>query len=214
MCPRRLINTGSARTAIYPSGSWRCLCLPAPLSRHHLALMRAHPPLKAATSSKKLTDYEIGLQRHLAKNEKARLRMARKRAELKARPLTEQLLAAERERAYQATYREKNRRDLAIWERQRRHAVYKARFGPVAYASYVQALRDRKRQERQNQLAKEAYHEQDDDGEDEQDDDGENDGHGEDGTDDESGAGDDNDNDVVVAATLDCLNARDVGRHA
>ncbi|KAF7335582.1 hypothetical protein MVEN_02212500 [Mycena venus] len=54
------------------------------------------------------------IQRHLERNERARLRMARhfstssKRAELKLRPVEEQERAAERSRVYRARYRERH----------------------------------------------------------------------------------------------------------
>ncbi|KAJ7673625.1 hypothetical protein B0H17DRAFT_1140838 [Mycena rosella] len=56
----------------------------------------AHPPMKFKYLPGP-TDYEL-----------------KKHAELKAQPLEEQQLAAERSRSYQATYREKNRNDLRI----------------------------------------------------------------------------------------------------
>ncbi|KAJ7347336.1 hypothetical protein DFH08DRAFT_960676 [Mycena albidolilacea] len=94
-------------------------------------------------------------------NEKARLRMARKHAELVLRPAEEQQLAAERSRAYQATYREKfvtpwgynslklsvvdrHRDDLQACEAKRRAALYLKCYGAEAYALYLKAWRQRK----------------------------------------------------------------------
>ncbi|KAJ7117332.1 hypothetical protein C8R43DRAFT_960630 [Mycena crocata] len=117
----------------------------------------AHPPMNSKHDSGP-SDYEIKAQRLQERNEKSRLRMARKRAELKTRPIEEQLLAAERDRAHQATYRERHRNDLRVWEAQRRIEVYKKRFGPAAYAAYSRAKRERKRRARAKKEAKEAYH--------------------------------------------------------
>ncbi|KAJ7173035.1 hypothetical protein C8R43DRAFT_944077 [Mycena crocata] len=119
----------------------------------------SHPPPMKSKYASGPSDYELKAQRKLESNEKARLRMARKRAELKSRPIEEQLQAAERARVHQATYREKHRNDLRVWEAQRRIALYKARFGPAAYAAYVRKNRERKRLRRAKQAAKEAYHE-------------------------------------------------------
>ncbi|KAJ7842996.1 hypothetical protein B0H14DRAFT_3456516 [Mycena olivaceomarginata] len=81
-----------------------------------------------ATASSSATNLKA--QKRAERNEKVRLRMARKRAELVLQPLEEQQLAAERSRAYQATYREK---------------LYLARYGAEAHALYLKARRQRKR---------------------------------------------------------------------
>ncbi|KAJ7137327.1 hypothetical protein C8R43DRAFT_955535 [Mycena crocata] len=132
----------------------------------------AHPPMKSKYTMGP-TEYELKTQREAERREKARLRMAR-RAELKARPLAEQEQAAARARAYQATYREKNRYDLKIWEAQRRIAyvgilplfvahlilssLYQKRYGPAMTVLYAKARRSRIRQARAKAKAKEAYH--------------------------------------------------------
>ncbi|KAJ6448366.1 hypothetical protein C8R45DRAFT_1115371 [Mycena sanguinolenta] len=87
-----------------------------------------------------------------------------RRAELKTRPPEEQAAAAARERQYQATYRERNRNDLRIWEANRRLAVYKAKHGPEAYTSYVKAQHVRRRNARAKRKAQEAYDSRDDHG--------------------------------------------------
>ncbi|KAJ7093760.1 hypothetical protein C8R44DRAFT_890664 [Mycena epipterygia] len=103
------------------------------------------PPPLVSKHSTGPTEFELRAQRAAVRREKARVRMARKRAELKSRPIEEQMAAAERERGYQATYQERNREDLKIWERQRRIAVYQAKYGQEAYIAYAKAKRDRKR---------------------------------------------------------------------
>ncbi|KAJ7303680.1 hypothetical protein DFH08DRAFT_825775 [Mycena albidolilacea] len=125
---------------------------------------KAPPPMKSQYSAGP-TDYELKALQHAERNEKARLRMARsnsqqprKRAELKTRSLEEQQEAAERNKVYQARYREKHRQDLRIWEALRRREVYKAKFGPEAYAAWRQAKRERRRRARAKLRAKEAYH--------------------------------------------------------
>ncbi|KAJ7333349.1 hypothetical protein DFH08DRAFT_814461 [Mycena albidolilacea] len=69
--------------------------------------MTISPPPMTAIHATGSTSHELKAQRRAERNEKARLRMARKRAELKSRPLEEQRIAAKRTKAYQATYREK-----------------------------------------------------------------------------------------------------------
>ncbi|KAJ7097101.1 hypothetical protein B0H15DRAFT_945773 [Mycena belliarum] len=87
--------------------------------------------------------------------------------------MEQQQLAAERDRQHQATYREKNREDLRIWEADRRAAyaphsaltnncltapsVYEATYGPEAYTLYLKARRDRRRRARDKRRAKEGY---------------------------------------------------------
>ncbi|KAJ7337480.1 hypothetical protein DFH08DRAFT_812816 [Mycena albidolilacea] len=132
----------------------------------------APPPMKSQYTTTP-TDYELKALRHAERNEKARLRMARcvasfspefvftkasKRAEVKNLPLEEQQKVAERNKLYQARYRERHRQDLRIWEALRRREVYKAKFGPEAYAAWRKAKRDRKRRARAKLRGKEAYH--------------------------------------------------------
>ncbi|KAJ7154958.1 hypothetical protein C8R43DRAFT_1126343 [Mycena crocata] len=113
------------------------------------------PPMQSKYASGP-SDHEIKTQRRLERNEKSRLHMTRTRAELKSRPLEEQQRAAERARVHQATYRARN--DLRVWEAQRRIALYKAKFGPAAYAAYSRTKRERKCRTRAKKAAKEAYH--------------------------------------------------------
>ncbi|KAJ6493308.1 hypothetical protein C8R45DRAFT_989359 [Mycena sanguinolenta] len=71
--------------------------------------------MKSKSTADGPTEYgKVLVQRYLDRNEKARLRMARKRAELKNRPPEEQAAAAERQRRYQTTFRERNRNDLRL----------------------------------------------------------------------------------------------------
>ncbi|KAJ7086317.1 hypothetical protein C8R43DRAFT_1142433 [Mycena crocata] len=161
----------------------------------------SHPPPMKSKYASGPSDYELKAQRKLESNEKARLRMARcvpapltlhlhlpdcrsprrKRAELKSRPIEEQLEAAERARVHQATYREKHRNDLRVWEAQRRIAyVLTSLRLPALYLSHLHTFlsafirlglaqlrmphmyaknRERKRLRRAKQAAKEAYHE-------------------------------------------------------
>ncbi|KAJ7149499.1 hypothetical protein C8R43DRAFT_951972 [Mycena crocata] len=106
----------------------------------------APPPL--TSKPKGLTQHELEQYRLNRRRELNRQRMARKRAELKAAPLEEQALAAQRARVHQATYREKNRADLRVWEAQRRLELYRRRFGNEAYTEYLQLRRDRRRRAR------------------------------------------------------------------
>ncbi|KAJ7440226.1 hypothetical protein FB451DRAFT_1191679 [Mycena latifolia] len=120
-----------------------------------------HPPL-TSKYEKPLTLYQIETQRRAERNEKSRIRMAQKRAELKARPLEEQEEAAERERGYQAKYRERHRRSLRLWESLRRLALYEERYGSEACAEYEKAMLERKKTARARRKAKararEPYH--------------------------------------------------------
>ncbi|KAJ7823663.1 hypothetical protein B0H13DRAFT_1919537 [Mycena leptocephala] len=79
-----------------------------------------HPPPLTSKYNTGLTEHELKLQRQAVRREKARVRMAMRRAELKSRPLEEQEEAAKRARLHQATYRAKNRDDLRKWEAKRR----------------------------------------------------------------------------------------------
>ncbi|KAJ7652313.1 hypothetical protein B0H17DRAFT_1147396 [Mycena rosella] len=104
----------------------------------------SHPPMKSKYAAVRPTEHE-----------------QRKRAELKSAPLEDQAKAAARSRSYQATYREKNRADLKIWEAQRRVNAYIAKYGEEAYLSYANARRDSRRHARRKRLAKQAYHQGD-----------------------------------------------------
>ncbi|KAJ7618937.1 hypothetical protein DFH06DRAFT_1342504 [Mycena polygramma] len=117
-----------------------------------------HPPIKSKYCTGP-SEYELQAQRKAAINEKARLRMARKRAALKALPPEDQATAKARARAHQATYRAKNRQYLKEWEAHRRNEAYKAKYGAKALSSYLRAKRHR----RINRVRrKEAYHPADD----------------------------------------------------
>ncbi|KAJ7823465.1 hypothetical protein B0H13DRAFT_2376040 [Mycena leptocephala] len=118
----------------------------------------AHPPMKSKYCTGP-TEYEIQAQHKARRNEMARLRMARKRAELKQQPLEEQARAKARARVHQATYRQKNRDHLREWEVKRRKAAYIVKFGEAAYLSYLKAKRKRQLDKRRK---KEAYHSADD----------------------------------------------------
>ncbi|KAJ7044909.1 hypothetical protein C8F04DRAFT_1174651 [Mycena alexandri] len=87
--------------------------------------------------------------RAAVRREKARLRMAKKRAQLKSRPVEEQMAAAERARLHQATYREKNREELRDWEATRR-----VQFGVEAYKAYEKQQSQRKRNAQERRIAK------------------------------------------------------------
>ncbi|KAK7042096.1 hypothetical protein R3P38DRAFT_2767718 [Favolaschia claudopus] len=80
--------------------------------------MLSFPPMTSKYAPP--TRLEVRSQRESDEREKARLRMARRRAELKSRPLAEQAAAAERERKYHAVYRAKHREKLRSLESQRR----------------------------------------------------------------------------------------------
>ncbi|KAJ7832598.1 hypothetical protein B0H13DRAFT_1914957 [Mycena leptocephala] len=114
----------------------------------------AHPPMKSKYCTGP-TQLEIQAQRKARRNEMAHLRMARKRAELKEKPVEEQANAKARARAHQARYRQKNRDHLRAGEARHRNTIYKDRFGVAAYLSYLRARRERNRA---NQMEKEPYH--------------------------------------------------------
>ncbi|KAJ7832592.1 hypothetical protein B0H13DRAFT_1914950 [Mycena leptocephala] len=92
-----------------------------------------------------LTAHQLEVVKHKERNEKARLRMAKKRAQIKALAPDEQDIHDEKARAYKATYREKNRRRLAIKAENRRKSILKEKMGPEAYAQW-------RRYKRQQQL--------------------------------------------------------------
>ncbi|KAJ7863222.1 hypothetical protein B0H13DRAFT_1899736 [Mycena leptocephala] len=149
----------------------------------------AHPPMKSKYGPGP-SEYELKTQRKAQRNEKARLRMARKRAELKERPLEEQVLAKARTRLHQATYRQK---------------AYKVKYDPMAYISYIKAKHARRLARRRG---KEAYRSAEDQlsDDDEQPSDGERySGH-------ERDSGDDQPSDDEGSGSEDNNSAANVGR--
>nr|GAT56446.1 predicted protein [Mycena chlorophos] len=76
----------------------------------------------------RIIDVDQVISRHLAKNEKARLQMARKRAELKLCPPAVQQAAADKAREHRAKYRERNRQNLQSKEAERRARITHERF--------------------------------------------------------------------------------------
>ncbi|KAJ7914818.1 hypothetical protein B0H13DRAFT_1872530 [Mycena leptocephala] len=104
------------------------------------------------------TEYEIKAQRLLEWREKARVRMAMKRAELRSRPADEQAAAAARAREHQAAYRERHCKELRRWEAQRRLNLYEHRFGPEALIAYATHKHERKRKAKEKRRAKEGYY--------------------------------------------------------
>ncbi|KAJ7450433.1 hypothetical protein FB451DRAFT_1186831 [Mycena latifolia] len=157
-CAKSQLGASWHRLAPHVSASLSQRLLCHICHRRLFSTSMAHPPLRSKYTQDGPTDYELRAQRHLARNEKARLRMASKRAELKTRPLEEQARVAECNKGYQATYRERHRRDLRIWEAQRRAGMYMARYGPEAYKEYDHAQRERKLRARRKKRAMEAYH--------------------------------------------------------
>ncbi|KAF7318805.1 hypothetical protein HMN09_00215800 [Mycena chlorophos] len=77
-------------------------------------------PRFVRSAAGRIIDVDQVVFRHLAKNEKARLQMARKRAELKLCPPAVQQAAADKAREHRAKYREKNRQNLRSKEAERR----------------------------------------------------------------------------------------------
>ncbi|KAJ7173284.1 hypothetical protein C8R46DRAFT_1031644 [Mycena filopes] len=114
------------------------------------------PPLKSKLSPS-LSQYQIEAQLRDLRNERARLRMAQKRAELKSKPLNEQLLAAERDREHQATYRERHKKDLRLWAIQRRLQRYQDRFGPEAFEEYFTIYKAQRKRRRVNAWIRAGY---------------------------------------------------------
>ncbi|KAJ7714668.1 hypothetical protein DFH07DRAFT_974408 [Mycena maculata] len=90
------------------------------LTTFQLKAFQASFPLSAGTAPRptldtsagertpvELTAHQVKVLRHKDRNEKARIRMAEKRAALKKRPEEDQEAYAQRQRAYRAAYREK-----------------------------------------------------------------------------------------------------------
>ncbi|KAJ7062094.1 hypothetical protein C8F01DRAFT_1368752 [Mycena amicta] len=88
-------------------------------------------------------DYDVLLHRQRIRNEKARQHMARKRAELKLRPLHEQQQVAERTRIYRARYCQRHREAMLRGEAQRWGKIYLERYGEVAYQEYLERREQR-----------------------------------------------------------------------
>ncbi|KAJ7088011.1 hypothetical protein B0H15DRAFT_949825 [Mycena belliarum] len=122
----------------------------------------APPPMKSMYTPGP-TAHELETKRRAERNEKARVRIARKRAELKLKSLEEQHRVADRSRAYQAKYREKNRQRLRTWEALRRLSVYRLKYGEIAYTAYLEARSQREARAYARSRRGEAYHSADED---------------------------------------------------
>ncbi|KAK6969082.1 hypothetical protein R3P38DRAFT_3244086 [Favolaschia claudopus] len=106
--------------------------------------MSSCPPMQTIYGRSEPTQHQTRQQRRLERNEKARLRMARKRAELKSRSAEEQRAAIERRKRHQATYRAKHRESLREEESARRVAVYKAKHGPDLFNEFMRIKQARR----------------------------------------------------------------------
>ncbi|KAK7043454.1 hypothetical protein R3P38DRAFT_3177839 [Favolaschia claudopus] len=115
------------------------------------------PPMKSRFNAAWETEYHILLQRHLDRNEKARLRMARRRAALKTREPDVVVAAAERERQYQARYRSRNRALLRLLDYNRRLNTYESIHGHDALQDYLKGKQERRRNAQAKRRAKEEY---------------------------------------------------------
>ncbi|KAJ7205391.1 hypothetical protein C8J57DRAFT_1481820, partial [Mycena rebaudengoi] len=125
-----------------------CICLSTRCFAHHYRQTMS-PSLPLLSPSLAPVDHEMllaSLQRHLERNERARLRMARKRAELKLCPVEEQERAAERSRVYRARYRQRHHQAVLRRESERRRKIYIQRYGEEAYREYAER-RERRRRE-------------------------------------------------------------------
>ncbi|KAJ7830692.1 hypothetical protein B0H13DRAFT_2371834 [Mycena leptocephala] len=116
-----------------------------------------HPPPMQSHYPHGPSELELKALRHADRKEKARLRMARKRAELKATPYQEQELAAQRVRMHHAKYRESHREYLRNQEARRRRTAYGKRFGPAALAAWLKSKCARCIAHSKKKLDKEAY---------------------------------------------------------
>ncbi|KAK7022482.1 hypothetical protein R3P38DRAFT_3195875 [Favolaschia claudopus] len=125
--------------------------------RRKSSLLLNPPPMSDNWSLAEKTEYKILLQRHLDRNEKARVRMARKRAELKIASSVERKTAVERERQYQADFRFKHRDMLRDVTTARRRIKYRETFGEVAFAAYLKRQQERRKRARAKRLSKEPY---------------------------------------------------------
>ncbi|KAK6985139.1 hypothetical protein R3P38DRAFT_3230799 [Favolaschia claudopus] len=111
------------------------------------------PPMQSKYRLARETEYQILLQRHLDRNEKARVRMARRRAALKAGPPAEQQAAAEREREYQNEYRIGHRQLLRDLDLARRLNKYRDTYGPEALDAYMEGKAERRRNAKARRIA-------------------------------------------------------------
>ncbi|KAK7008536.1 hypothetical protein R3P38DRAFT_2791504 [Favolaschia claudopus] len=98
--------------------------------------MRACPPMKSKYTGCTEKQHQKMIKKQLDRNEKARLRMARRRAELKNRSASEQAAASARQRGYQARYRANKRETIRQSQRERRLAAYEAVHGRAALQIY------------------------------------------------------------------------------
>ncbi|KAJ7661911.1 hypothetical protein DFH06DRAFT_1325235 [Mycena polygramma] len=108
------------------------------------------PTLRKSKSRKRHNNFQLDVQPFKSKfrSDPTDFELE-KRAELKERPHTEQVAAAERAREHQAAYRERHRKDLRDHEALRRLRLYEKKFGVKVYAAYL-------KKRRRNRIAKAA----------------------------------------------------------
>ncbi|KAF7292972.1 hypothetical protein MIND_01196400 [Mycena indigotica] len=82
-------------------------------------------------------DYDLIKQRRKIRNEKARIHMAQKRADLKKKPLEVQQQAAKLARQYRARYQERYRQAMEQGQKHDRKTIFEQRCGEVAYIEYM-----------------------------------------------------------------------------
>ncbi|KAJ7785390.1 hypothetical protein B0H14DRAFT_3506948 [Mycena olivaceomarginata] len=86
-----------------------------------------------------LTPHQLKVVKHKERNEKARVRIAKKRAELKTLTPDVQEAYIEKARGYKAKYRETHRKALAMKTEARRRKIYKEQYGIKALVAKCMA---------------------------------------------------------------------------
>ncbi|KAJ7631460.1 hypothetical protein DFH06DRAFT_1337867 [Mycena polygramma] len=105
------------------------------LTDFQLTAFRESFPIAAKTQSHALvwgdlTPHQLKVVKQKDRNEKARLRIAKRRADVKDLPSAEQKSYAEKQQAYKANYRAKHRRKLAADLEKRRYQILREKGGP------------------------------------------------------------------------------------
>ncbi|KAK7043464.1 hypothetical protein R3P38DRAFT_2767088 [Favolaschia claudopus] len=118
--------------------------------------------MKARFTQDKEVEYQILVRRERDRKERARLRMAKKRAQQRGLPTEEFEAAMERERLYQAEYRERNREKLRTLEMERRVSAYRAAYGEEALNEWLRKRHISRRKKQAKARGKEPYHSGDD----------------------------------------------------
>ncbi|KAJ7799712.1 hypothetical protein B0H14DRAFT_3431461 [Mycena olivaceomarginata] len=118
------------------------------LNAFQLEVFRENFPIAARVAGDStvvwLTQHQLKLIKQKERNEKARIRMAKKREEIRSLASEQQEEYAAKDRAYKATYRKKNREKLAVDASQRRTQIFVEKNGIAEFHARRRARHERR----------------------------------------------------------------------